>query len=407
MAFLSGCGKNRKMELYFWKYLLGRINKEDKIFIFLITCIIIIWINYFGQNVWLFSKPAIRKTNIMKLNFKEDNGSLDAIIEALINQAEDVRRPRVVREMILAALKAGQEDDGGVDLKMMNTSLKEMRYTAKIFGEYGRFKKVTVFGSARTGEDEKAYDMARQLGKMLAKAGYMVITGGGPGIMQAVHEGAGPKWSFGVNIQLPFEQHSNPVMEGDVKNISYKYFFNRKVAFLAKSDAVVLFPGGFGTHDEGMETLTLAQTGKRNPLPLILVDEPGGSYWSGWIRFIKSELLAGGYIGEPDLHLFERVEKVDDAVATINRFYFRYHSLRYIDDQTVLRLTSPIDQDRINKLKALFADILVTGGNIYLSGPLSMEENEPEISHLPRLVVDFNRKSFARLKQLIDAINEK
>ena len=342
----------------------------------------------------------------MKLNYKDSNGPVDVAIEDLIHVAGGVRRPRILREMILAALKAGREDDGGVDLKMMNTSLKEMRYTAKVFGEYNRYKKVTVFGSARTRPEEKAYAMARQLGENLAAAGYMVITGGGPGIMQAVHEGAGTQYSFGVNIQLPFEQQSNPVMDGDPKNISYKYFFNRKVAFLAKSDAVVLFPGGFGTHDEGMETLTLLQTGKRNPLPLILVDEPGGTYWSGWVKFIRNELLAGGYISESDLHLFELVEDLDEAVKKINRFYFRYHSLRYIDDKVLLRLTSSIPVDRINALKSSFSDMMVPGGNMYLSGPLPPEKDEPEISHLPRLVVDFNRKSFARLRQLIDAVNQ-
>jgi len=342
----------------------------------------------------------------MKLNYKDSNGPVDAAIEDLIHVAGGVRRPRILREMILAALKAGQEDDGGVDLKMMNTSLKEMRYTAKVFGEYNRYKKVTVFGSARTRPEEKAYVMARQLGENLAAAGYMVITGGGPGIMQAVHEGAGTQYSFGVNIQLPFEQQSNPLMDGDPKNISYKYFFNRKVAFLAKSDAIVLFPGGFGTHDEGMETLTLVQTGKRNPLPLILVDEPGGTYWSGWVKFIRNELLAGGYISESDLHLFELVEDLDEAVKKINRFYFRYHSLRYIDDKVLLRLTSSIPVDRINALKSSFSDMMVPGGNMYLSGPLPPEKDEPEISHLPRLVVDFNRKNFARLRQLIDAVNQ-
>jgi uncharacterized protein (TIGR00730 family) len=224
--------------------------------------------------------------------------------------------------------------------------------------------------------------------------------------MQAVHEGAGPQNSFGVNIQLPFEQQSNPVMDGDPKNISYKYFFNRKVAFLGKSDAVVLFPGGFGTHDEGMETLTLAQTGKRNPLPLILVDEPGGTYWSVWEEFIKSELLSGGFIGEQDMHLFERVESIDAAVEKINRFYFRYHSLRYINGKVVLRLTSALPDSRVHDLKSLFSDILFEGGGIYPSGPLPAEEDEPAISHLPRLVVDFNRKNFARLRQLIDAVNQ-
>lgn len=342
----------------------------------------------------------------MKLTFKNDNGPVDATIEALIKQAGGILRPRIVREMILAALKAGQEDDGGADIKMMNTSLKEMRYTAKVFSGYRSFKKVTVFGSARTRPEEKAYAMARDLGMKLARSGYMVITGGGPGIMQAVHEGAGPEKSFGVNIQLPFEQHSNPVVCGNPKNILYKYFFNRKVAFVKESDAVVLFPGGFGTHDEAMETLTLVQTGKRNPVPLILLDEPGGGYWSGWIAFIKDHLLPNGYISASDLHLVERVETVDDAVSIISRFYFRYHSLRYIDNRLVLRLTSIISRERLGVLEAAFSDILTPGGKILLSGPLPKESDEPETVHLTRLVVDFNRKNFGRLKQLIDAVNE-
>lgn len=342
---------------------------------------------------------------IMKLDFKAANGAVEELIENLIEQAGDIRRSRVIREMILAALKAGQEDDGGVDLKMMSTSLKEMRYTAKVFGEYHHAKKVTVFGSARTRPDEGLYHMARRMGQKLGESGYMVITGGGPGIMQAVHEGAGPALSFGVNILLPFEQQANPVMEGNPKNINYKYFFNRKVAFLKESDAVILFPGGFGTYDEGMETLTLVQTGKRNPLPLILFDEPGGTYWSGWIRYVKAELLANGYISDSDLCLIEQVDSVDDAVGRINRFYSRYHSIRYIGEKMVLRLKSPLSQNRIAALNADFADMLSPGGEIRLSDPLAEESGETEIRHLPRLVIDFNRKHYGRLKQLIDAIN--
>jgi uncharacterized protein (TIGR00730 family) len=307
--------------------------------------------------------------------------------------------------MILASLKAGQEDDGRVDLKLMNTSLKEMRFTAKAFSAYRDVKKVTVFGSARTRPDETAYEMARLLGQKLSEAGYMVITGGGPGIMQAVHEGAGPAYSFGVNIRLPLEQKSNPVIEGSLRNISYKYFFNRKVAFLKESDAIVLFPGGFGTLDEAMETLTLVQTGKRNPVPLVLVDEPGGSYWVRWIEFVKGTLLARGYISQSDLTLFERVDSTDDVVERINHFYSRYHSLRYIDDRLVIRLTSGIEQQKVEDLRGWFSDTLRPDGEMYLSGPLPEEIDEPEIAHLPRLILNFKRDDFGRLRELIDAIN--
>jgi hypothetical protein len=185
----------------------------------------------------------------------------------------------------------------------------------------------------------------------------------------------------------------------------YKYFFTRKVAFLKQSDAIVLFPGGFGTLDEGMETLTLVQTGKRNPLPLILVDEPEGTYWLQWLKFFEKELLAQGYIGATDFSLFERVESVDDAVMRIDRFYHRYHSLRYVREQLVLRLTSGIDPLKVNELKSRFSDILVPGGDLFLSGPLPVEADEPEVAHLPRLVVDFDRKDLGRLRDLIDAIN--
>ena len=341
----------------------------------------------------------------MEIHFKSDNGPVDEAIHDLIEVVGGIRRPEIVREMILASLKAGQEDDGRVDLKLMNTSLKEMRFTAKAFSPYRDVKKVTVFGSARTRPDETAYETARLLGQKLSESGYMVITGGGPGIMQAVHEGAGPEYSFGVNIRLPFEQRSNPVIEGSLRNISYKYFFNRKVAFLKESDAIVLFPGGFGTLDEAMETLTLVQTGKRNPVPLVLADEPGGSYWINWIEFVEDTLLARGYISQSDLTLFERIDSAEDAVQRINHFYSRYHSLRYIDDRLVIRLTSGIEQQKVEDLRGRFSDTLTPDGEMYLSGPLPEEIDEPEIGHLPRLILDFKRDDFGRLRELIDAIN--
>jgi uncharacterized protein (TIGR00730 family) len=341
----------------------------------------------------------------MKLHFTRNNGAVDEAIDRLMAGAEGIRRPEYVREMILAALKAGQEDDESADLKLMNTTLKEMRFTSKVFGPYRSVRKVTVFGSARTSPDEPVYDMASEFGKKLAESGYMVITGGGNGIMAAANEGAGPEHSFGVNIRLPFEQHPNPVLVGNPRLITYKYFFNRKVAFLKEADAVALFPGGFGTLDEAMETLTLVQTGKRNPLPLVLVDEPGGTYWKKWIRFFEDELLAHGYITDSDFSIFERVDSVDAAVGRINRFYSRYHSMRYVNGQLVIRLTSGLDANHIGKLREGFADMLTPGGSIVLSGPLPAEQEEPELAHMPRLVLDFNRKDFGRLRNLIDAIN--
>ena len=342
----------------------------------------------------------------MELHFTKTNGRADEAIDRLLELVGHVNYPEIVREMILAALKAGQENNNKAGLKLMNATLKEMRFTSKVFGPYRNRKKVTVFGSARTKSHELAYRMARLFGQKLSESGYMVITGGGPGIMYAVNEGAGPEHSFGVNIRLPFEQKSNPILQGNPRNINYKYFFNRKVAFLKESDAVALFPGGFGTLDEAMETLTLVQTGKRNPLPLVLVDEPGGTYWSHWIEFLKDELLARGNISETDFNLFDLVYSAEDAVSKIERFYFRYHSLRYVEGQLVLRLNAALDQQRIETLKADFSDMLTPDGDLRLSGPLPTEMDEPEVAHLPRLIVDFNRHDFGRLKALIDEIND-
>ena len=342
----------------------------------------------------------------MKIYFTKNNGPIDEMIEKLMETAEGIGRPKYVREMILASLKAGQEADESADLKLMNSTLKEMRFTSKVFGPYRNVRKVTVFGSARTLPGDPVYEMAKLFGKRLAETGYMVITGGGGGIMQAVNEGAGHEHSFGVNIRLPFEEKPNPVSEGNPRFITYKYFFNRKVAFLKEADAVALFPGGFGTLDEAMETLTLVQTGKRNPMPLVLVDDPDRPYWPHLIRFLEEELLARDYICPADFSLFERVCSVEAAVEKIRHFYRRYHSLRYVHGQLVIRLTSALSPDPIRKLTDQFHDIIPPGGGIAASGALEAEREDADVIHLPRLVIDFNRKNFGRLRSLIDSIND-
>ena len=341
----------------------------------------------------------------MKIYFTKNNGPIDEIIEKLMETAKGIRRPKYVREMIIASLKAGQEDNESADLKLMNTTLKEMRFTSKVFGSYRNVRKVTIFGSARTQPGDPAYEMAKLFGKKLAEIGYMVITGGGRGIMQAVNEGAGPDHSFGVNIRLPFEEKPNSVIARNPRFISYKYFFNRKVAFLKEADAVALFPGGFGTLDEAMETLTLVQTGKRNPMPILLVDDPECSYWSHLIKLFEEELLTGNYVSPSDFSLFERVCSVDVAVEKIRHFYCRYHSIRYVDGQLVIRLTSQLSPGDIQKLTDQFHDILLPGGRIVASGALKAEMDDADVIHMPRLLIDFNHKDFGRLRSLIDSIN--
>ncbi|MEW5818317.1 MAG: LOG family protein, partial [Spirochaetota bacterium] len=206
-------------------------------------------------------------------------------------------------------------------------------------------------------------------------------------------------------IRLPFEQFPNPTLEGNPRLITYKYFFNRKVAFLKEADAVVLFPGGFGTLDEAMETLTLIQTGKHNFIPLVLVDEPGGTYWTRCIRFFQEELLQQGYISDSDFNLFDRVDSADAAVGRIKYFYKRYHSQRFVEKKLVIRLTSSLGHHAVTELNDRFRDILAPDGSIYLSGPLPAEEDEPELLDLPRLIIDFNRKDFGKLRKLIDVMN--
>jgi uncharacterized protein (TIGR00730 family) len=341
----------------------------------------------------------------MNLRFSGDNGAVDLAIKNLIELAGPIHHRPIVREMIIAALKAGRENSQLADLKVMCSTLKEMRYTSKVFGSYRDALKVTVFGSARTTPDHPLYHMAREFGRKLAAAGFMVITGGGPGIMQAANEGAGTEKSFGVSIRLPIEQKSNPVLNGSPRDITYKYFFNRKVAFIKEACAVALFPGGFGTLDEAMEALTLLQTGKRYPIPVVMIDRPGDAYWSGWMDFIKDHLASAGYIGPRDGALFYHTHDVNAAVAVINRFYRRFHSLRFVGGRAVIRMTAGLPGSQVDMLRAEFADLLAEGGGMQLSGALAKESDEPEFAGLPRLVVDFNKKDFARLRQLIDAIN--
>jgi len=341
----------------------------------------------------------------MDLRFTASNGAVDTAIKDLLDRVGPIRHRAIVREMIIAALKAGQENPEKADLKIMCGTLKEMRYTSKVFGDYRSARKITVFGSARTTPEHPLYRMAMEFGRKLAAAGFMVITGGGPGIMQAANEGAGLEKSFGVGIRLPFEQKSNPVMNGSPRDIMFKYFFNRKVAFIKEACAVALFPGGFGTLDEAMEALTLLQTGKRYPLPVVLMDRPGDGYWKGWMDFMKDHLASGGYIGPNDFAFFHHTHDVDEAVAVINGFYRRYHSLRFAGGKAVIRMVSELPAGCIRGLKREFMDLIVDGGDMLPSGALAKESDEPELAHLPRLVVDFNKKDFARLRQLIDAVN--
>jgi len=291
------------------------------------------------------------------------------------------------------------------DLKILNRTLSELRHAFRVFQPYRRQRKVTVFGSARTPETHPAYLQAVAYSQKMAGHGWMTITGAGHGIMEAGHKGAGIELSMGLNIHLPFEQSANPVIEGDPKLVTMKYFFTRKLMFVKECSAVTSLPGGFGTLDETVEVLTLLQTGKQTMLPVILLDAPGGDFWQHFGQFVSQTLLHDGMISPEDSALFMITDNVDAAVEETLRFYRVYHSLRYVREELVLRVTRPLSESELDAINTDFGDILVDG-KIEQVDALPEERNEPELVGLPRLKLRFNRKNLGRLRMLINRIND-
>jgi uncharacterized protein (TIGR00730 family) len=327
------------------------------------------------------------------------------LIEQLIQQHGGSDNADLVEDIIETALRLADDKADRLDVKVINSALKELRYASKIFAPFRGQRKVTVFGSARTKPESPEYQQAVAFGKAIVEHGFMVITGGGEGIMGAAQRGAGRDKSFGLNIRLPFEQEPNIEIAGDRKLINFKYFFTRKLCFIKESDAIVLFPGGFGTHDEGFEALTLMQTGKSQPKPLVFVDRPHGNYWKTWWRFVEDQLLDEALISKEDLSLFKVCDDVEEACKEITQFYSNYHSCRYVKDAMVLRVKYPVTENLLRTLNARFSDICLNGGQYRAAGPLPEEENEPELKDLHRIVFPFNRTNFGRLRSLIDVVN--
>src|SRR6266404_13776 len=314
------------------------------------------------------------------------------------------KSPELIEEMIVTALKIARDQMSVADLKLINRSVKEMRYAAKVFEPFHRFRKVVVFGSARTLPDAPEFKVAEEFAREMVRHNYMVITGGGEGIMGAAQRGAGREHSFGLNIRLPFEQQANEVIEGDPKLINFNYFFARKLNFVKETHAFALFPGGFGTMDETFEIITLMQTGKARIIPIVLLDRPGGTYWETWMRFLTEHLLKLGLVSSEDFSFFKIAHDVDAAVREILQFYKIYHSGRWVREQLVLRICQPLSKSAIADLNKNFAD-LIREGAIVQGSALRQEKNEPEIWNLPRLILTPYRNNFGRLRQLIDAIN--
>src|ERR1019366_3842862 len=264
-----------------------------------------------------------------------------------------------VADILENALKLLKDVQDSGDVRVIQTALRELRFAFKLFAPYAHVRKVAMFGSARTAPSRPEYQQAVEFGRKIAAAGFMVITGAGPGIMQAGHEGAGLEMSFGANIRLPWEQSANPIIDKDKKLISFKYFFTRKLTFIRHSDAIVLFPGGFGTLDEGYEALTLMQTGKSRLVPLVLLDRPGGAYWKVWDKNIREHLLRGQMISPDDLSLYQIADNASHAVRIITRFYRNYHSSRFVKDLLVLRVKNAPSPSAIESLNDDFGDIIL------------------------------------------------
>lgn len=301
-------------------------------------------------------------------------------------------------------VRLANDNAGRGDLKILNRAMQELRHAFRIFAPYRRLRKVSIFGSTRVEESDPYYDLARSLAQGLTQAGFMVITGAGPGIMQAGHEGAGREQSFGVNIRLPSAQLANRFIRDDPKLMNFHFFFTRKLMFVKEADAVVIFPGGFGTQDELFESITLVQTGKSQLLPIILMDLPDGTYWSRWQEFLRDDLLQRGYISENEINLVKILTSAEAAVKEITGFYRNYHSYRFVKQDLVILLNHPPSPALIDRLNREFADI-VTDGEVRQTEPLPEEAEDPDTLHLHRLLVRFNREDFARLRQMIDAIN--
>ena len=328
----------------------------------------------------------------------------DERVRQLVQDWGANKNPELIEEMIVTALKIARDEMGVADLKLINRSLKELRYAAKVFAPYSHFRKVAVFGSARIPPGAPELEVAEEFARAMVEHGYMIITGGGDGIMGAAQRGAGREHSFGLNIRLPFEQRANVVIEGDPKLINFNYFFTRKLNFVKETHAFALFPGGFGTMDECFEVLTLMQTGKARIIPVVLLDRRGGTYWETWTKFLTDHLFKIGFVSPDDFTFFKIAHDVHAAVQEIAQFYKIYHSARWVGQQLVIRICRRLSKRAIVDLNQKFAD-LVREGEIVQGTALRQEKNEPEIRNLPRLVLTPHRRSFGRFRQLIDAIN--
>ncbi len=332
------------------------------------------------------------------------NAILDAYLLDISERFCGKHRPESVLKLLATVMKGSLSDDiSGNELKSLYVTMHELLESDLLFKPYQNIRKITCFGSARTKADNPNYIQAKELGKLAADAGYMVITGGGPGIMQAANEGAEAENSFGLNISLPFEQHPNPVVAACGRFFNYYYFFTRKLNLVKQTDALVACPGGFGTMDEIYESITLMQTGKAALFPIILMDAPGEDYWSSWLEFNRKTILADGLVSPEDMNLFYHCQSATEAFQRIEHYYSRFHSYYFDKGKLIIRINKGLSDESITKLSANYDDILPAGDLQLLS--CDPAEKEHLLCEMPRLVATFKHGNYARLRMLIDDIN--
>jgi hypothetical protein len=330
---------------------------------------------------------------------------LDGRVESLLDELQVTSNRDQLRELFVSVVRLAQDRLDRLDLKIANAALREIIEGFEVFAPYRSVPKITMFGSARTLPTDPLYAQARDLASLLARLGWSTVTGAGPGIMAAGLEGAGPEHSFGINIRLPFEQMANEFISSDPKLVSMKYFFTRKLLLVKESDGYAVLPGGFGTLDESFELLTLLQTGKAQPAPVVLLEVPEGSYWHAWERFVTEEVSARGFIEAEDASLYLITDDVLQAAAEILGFYRNYHSLRWVGERLVIRLKAPPTPAEVAALTEEFAGICLRGPIEILPGPLPTETRQEDHLELPRIALGFDRTSYAHLRRLIDALN--
>jgi len=326
-------------------------------------------------------------------------------IDRLLAAVAPKANAKVARELLTAAVALATDDVERLDLKIATAALTEMRDAFRVFAPYHHVPKVTIFGSARTRPDDPVYEQARRIAADLAGRGWMIVTGAGPGIMAAGMEGAGREQSIGVSIRLPWEQEANSVIAGDHKYVAMKYFFTRKLMLIKESKAFICLPGGFGTLDETFELLTLTQTGKGLPVPIVFLDTPGDTYWKHVEDFIQGELVTRGLVTPDDVGLFLVTDDCPTAAHEVLHFYANYQSLRYVGEQLVIRVRQAPDDDQLAELNRRFGH-LCRRGRIERSEPLAVEVKERDALDLQRIRFTFARHGFAQLRGLIDALND-